>query len=339
MDAPGAFSLETVMEQDAQRASTGSGRAQAHGRSTSSTRTGSRCSGTSSATAWASTHNFMGNIDQPNFTPQSDASGKPIKDTNGNPLYNSTRPSVMEYNVRARAPRLDAGLGHVRQGRIGWIYANNAKQPDDPAKDMPATANKTRSGEVAGYRARATSTPARTRSGFCAMNDPDCTGVLADSGAGRRAPFIRCDDTDDQYSPHLPPGRPRRHAEPDHRQLDRRLRVAVPVAQLPRLPQGVGRRRRTRNEVAGYIVDQRRFLSQWAFDWSPGEIAACSTASASRRRRAAPSAVDYYSQLTYKFLVEMSKTNQMVAAFPRPSSSRPRASARTPRCTTSSTAT
>ncbi len=71
------------------------------------------------------------------------------------------------------------------------------------------------------------------------------------------------------------------------------------------------------NAVAGYIVDQRRFLSQWAFDWSPGEISTLlyRVGVTPPTAQGAVSSADYYGQLTYKFLVEMSKANQMVAAF------------------------
>ena len=70
-----------------------------------------------------------------------------------------------------------------------------------------------------------------------------------------------------------------------------------------------------RTDVAGFVVDNRRFLSQWAFDWSPGELATTLYRIGIKPPPSAPSAADYYSQLTQKFLVEMSKANEMVGAF------------------------
>ena len=69
------------------------------------------------------------------------------------------------------------------------------------------------------------------------------------------------------------------------------------------------------NQVGGFVMDLRRFLSQWIFDWDPANLATTLHRIGIVPPPGAGSEINYYRQLTQKFLTEMSKTNQMVAAF------------------------
>jgi hypothetical protein len=69
--------------------------------------------------------------------------------------------------------------------------------------------------------------------------------------------------------------------------------------------------------VENTITELRRFLTQWYYDWSPGDL----TTTLHRIGVTQPisagavSANDYYTQLTNKFLTEMAAANEMMAAF------------------------
>jgi hypothetical protein len=251
-------------------------------------------------------HNFMGNIDQPNFITQRDPTGKALTDANGNTLYTMYSNSVMEYSTEPARLAWTQGWGSYDKGAIAWIYANNSKQPDDPAKDTAAAAAKSLSGEVGGAAA-GQEYPYKDPLGFCAANDPDCT-------AGNERQFLRCDETHLTYSPMC-------------RQGDLGVTPSQIMANLIDDYEWQYQWRNFRdyrkvwdessyaNQVAGYIVDMQRFLAQWIFDWNPGEIATLLYRIGVTPPANAPSAVDYYGQLTHKFLYEMTMANQMIAAF------------------------
>ncbi len=306
MDVPGAFSLETVMEQDSQQCIGGMWETQDHWVQHIIDTYWQQVFWHEFGHAMGLEHNFMANIDMPNFTTQRDASGKALTDANGNTLYNMYSSSVMEYNAAPARLAWTQGWGNYDKGAIAWIYANNGRKTDDPAKDAMATAAKSISGEIAGAAA-GQEYPYADPLGFCAANDSDCT-------AGAERLFLRCDESHLKYSPMC-------------RQGDLGVTPSQIVANSIDNYEWQYQWRNFRdyrkvwdassyaNEVAGYIVDQRRFLSQWAFDWSPGELATTLYRIGITPPANAPSAVDYYGQLTQKFHVEMSKANQMVSAF------------------------
>jgi hypothetical protein len=304
MDAPGAFSLETVMEQDSQQClPSGMWETQDQWVQHIIDTYWQQVFWHEFGHAMGLEHNFMANIDQPNFTTQRDANGKPMVDANGSTLYNMYSSSVMEYSAEPARLAWTQGWGSYDKGAIAWIYANSGKQADDPSKD--AQVDKL-TGELAGAMP-GQEYPYADPYGFCQANEPDCT-------AGQERHFLRCDETHLKYSPMC-------------RQGDLGVTPSQIIANSINDYEWQYQWRNFRdyrkvwdeasyaNQVAGYIMDQKRFLSQWAFDWSPGEIATLLYRIGITPPMGAPSAVDYYSQLTHKFLVEMSKTNQMVAAF------------------------
>ncbi|MGH7295655.1 MAG: hypothetical protein ACRELB_12005, partial [Polyangiaceae bacterium] len=306
MDVPGAFSLETVMEQDAQQCVNGKWETQDEWVQHIIDTYWQQVFWHEFGHGMGLEHNFMGNIDQPNFVTQRDASGKVLTDNNGNPLYNMYSNSVMEYSSEPARLAWTQGWGTYDKGAIAWIYANNGKQPDDPAKDAAAAAAKSLSGEVAGAAA-GQEYPYKDPLGFCAANDPDCT-------AGAERAFLRCDETHLTYSPLCRTG-------------DLGVTPSQIMANLIDDYEWQYQWRNFRdyrkvwdesgyaNGVAYYLLDMQRFLSQWIFDWSPGEIATLLYRVGITPPANAPSAVDYYAQLTHKFLIEMTKANDMVASF------------------------
>jgi hypothetical protein len=319
LDAPGAFSFETVAEQDAQACVGGQWQTQAQWIQSIIDAYWQQVFWHEFGHSMGLSHQFMGNIDVANFTPQLDAGGKPVMDANGNALYEQYSSSVMEYNATPARLAWHQDWGSYDKGAIGWMYANNGKQPDDTKKDAAAAATLSRSGELAGAAA-GQEYPYKDPLGFCNIGtDKTCpTPALTNApqtGLVERA-FIRCDDTMTKYTPLCQQG--------DLGTTPSQI-MANSIDQYEwqyqwrnfRDYRKVWDESAYANEVAGFVVDMRRFLSQWAFDWSPAEISTLlyRVGVTPPVKAGGVSAVDYYNQLTYKFLVEMDKANEMIAAF------------------------
>ncbi len=193
LDPPGAFSIETVMEQDSQRCINGTWESQDSWVQHIIDTYWQQVFWHEFGHGMGLEHNFMGSIDQPNFTTQRDANGTAITDASGTPLYNMYTSSVMEYNAAPARLAWTQDWGTYDKGAIAWIYANNGKQPDDPTKDAAATAAFANSLEVAGA-APGQEYPYADPLGFCAAGDPDCT-------AGQERRYLRCDENHLRYSP------------------------------------------------------------------------------------------------------------------------------------------
>ena len=252
-------------------------------------------------------HNFMGNVDQPNFTPRVDANGKPLTDPFGNTMYNMYTSSVMEYNATPADVVFNQDWGTYDKGAMAFIYANDARQADDPAKDMAALANKSRSGLVPGANHGVDSYPFKDPLGWCQTGDVGCT-------PGNERQFLRCDATHLTYTPLC-------------RWEDLGTTPSTIIANSFDMYEWQYQWRNFRDyrkvwdessyasAVSGFVLDNNRFLSQWLFDWSPGNIATVLYRIGVTPPATAVSAVDYYNQLTNKFRNEMSKAGQMVSAF------------------------
>jgi hypothetical protein len=304
-DALGAFSFETVMQHDARRCVNGSyetaqqweqGLIDAYWQQTFWHEFGH---------AMGLEHNFMGSMDQPNFTPLTDPTGKNVlKDANGNTEYALYSSSIMDYFANPADGFWTQGWGKYDAAAIAWIYANNGSHAGtDKAKDQLILAKKPLSGQAdATY-------PYADPLGFCGAGDPVCT-------EGNERVFLRCDEHHLKYSPMC-------------RQFDLGVTPSQIIAnaiddyewQFPwrnfRSYHKVWDLTNYASSVENTIVELRRFLSQWYYDWSPGDlttvlhrIGVVQPVSAG-----AVSANDYYTQLTNKFLTEMSAANEMMAAF------------------------
>jgi hypothetical protein len=308
MDTPDTFSLETVMEQDGQRCVNGSWESQDSWVQHIIDTYWQQVFWHEFGHSMGLEHNFMGNIDSQNFTVARDSNGNPQTDANGSPLYEMYSSSIMEYSAAPARLAWTQGWGNYDKGAIAWIYANNARQPDNTMKDATALSNKNTSGEVIGT-SRGGEYPFKDPLGFCYAGDKDCT-------MGTERAFLRCDETHLTYSPMC-------------RQGDLGVTPSQIVANNIDNYEWQFQWRNFRDYrkvwdestyatgVAGFITDNRRFLSQWAFDWSPGELSTTlyRIGVTPPTSLGAVSNIDYYNQLTYKFLVEMSKTASMVGAY------------------------
>ena len=255
-------------------------------------------------------HNFMGNIDQPNFTTQRDANGKPLTDANGNTLYHDVL--VVGHGVQRRARRASpgrrAGAPTTRAPSPGSTRTT-ASSRTTPTKD--ATARREARAPASRRRRPGPGVPVQGPARLLrSRNDPGLhapgSRARSSSAATRRTSRTRRSAARATSASRRARSSPTTIDDYEWQYQWRNFRDYRKVWDESAYA----------NAVAGFIVDTRRFLSQWAFDWSPGEIATHALPhrhhAAGRTRR---SAVDYYAQLTNKFLVEMSTANQMVAAF------------------------
>jgi len=335
-DVPDTFSLETVMEQDSRQCVCADG----------TTNCGDGASGVWETkdqwvqhiidTYWQQViwhefghsmgleHNFMGSLDQPNFTAQRDKNGNVLCDNGtsmngtcptGHTLYNMYASSIMEYASSPARLAWTQGWGYYDKGAITWIYANNGINTKSASAGKPPPVGSRSSQVDQTY-------PYKDPNGFCTSGSNDCSAATPAIGDGtyeRR--FLRCDETHLKYSPMC-------------RQGDTGVTPSEIIAnEIDNYEwQYTWRNFRNYNKVwnvsdyansvAATITDMRRFLSQWYFDWDPGNIAdtlhrigivppSNSDGSAGN----GTSSADYYNVVTQAFFTEMSKTNSMVAAF------------------------
>jgi hypothetical protein len=336
-DVPDSFSLETVMEQDSRQCVCSDGTTNCGiGSADGTWETRDQWVQHIIDTYWQQVlwhefghsmgleHNFMGSIDQPNFTAQRDKNGNVLCDdgstgskttcTTGHTLYDMYSSSVMEYSSNPARLAWTQGWGYYDAAAITWIYANNG------VNTKSASAGKTAPvGNLSGQVDK--TYPYFDPNGYCTAGSPDCnTSVQANTtdGAYERR-FLRCDETHLKYSPLC-------------RQGDTGVTPSEIIAnEIDTYEwQYIWRNFRNYNKVwdvsnyannvAGTIVDMRRFLSQWYFDWDPGNIADTLhrigiVPPPNSDNGSGVSSMDYYNVVTQAFFTEMSKTNSMVAAF------------------------
>ena len=213
-------------------------------------------------------HNFMGNVDQLNFTPRFAADGKtPLEDRNGNPLYAMYSSSIMEYNATPARLVWTQGWGAYDKGAIAWIYANNGKQPDDPTKDAAVT-----TASLAPVRSRARHPGRSIRIRIPRLlsrgTDPRARTTRPPQAASSSAPSCGATRFTSSTRPSAARvtwgSRPARssptRSTPTSGSTSGATSATTARSGMPR-PMPTAPRR--------FIVDMRRFLSQWAFDWSP----------------------------------------------------------------------
>ncbi len=241
-------------------------------------------------------HNFMGSIDKPNFPVRKDGNGNPLTDTNGNPEYSLYTNSVMEYTARFGDIFDILQWGAYDQGALGWAYTNNTGTNNNGPKpvDPEATAAKSITGQLDAQ------TP---------WNDP--LGFQADGKT--EIMFMSCHDV------HL-------HYTPLCRQFDMGTTPSEIMANQIETYDWMWNFTNFRvyrkfwddsnyaDQPANLMMDMRRFLLLWAFDWNSGEL----TDTLRRIGYPTPAGVpvlQYYSQLENKFNLELSTANQLMATF------------------------
>ena len=204
------------------------------GRATSSTAYWPQVSGTSSATASASSTTSWA----PSTSPTSPATRRRQgADRRDGTRSASTASSVMEYNAPARRAHLDAGLGHVRQRRyrLDLREQRPAARRPHARTSLPASSPSARQACSATY-------PYKDPLGFCADGD---LATRSQRTATGRSSASSCAATSTTSSTRRSAASATSASRPSEiiANDDRRLRVAVPVAQLPQLPQDLGRLR------------------------------------------------------------------------------------------------
>jgi hypothetical protein len=234
-------------------------------------------------------HNFMGSIDQPNFPVKTDSSGNPVTDANGNPEYTLYTNSVMEYTARFGDIFDVLQWGPYDQGAIAWTYSNDAPKPVDPS--LPAA--KSISGQTS------PTTP---------WNDP-----MGFDSSGQETLFMSCHDNHVAYTPLC-------------RRFDMGARPSEIIANQIETYDWMWNFNNFRvyrkfwdeshyaDGPATLMVDLRRFLLLWAYDWNSGEITDTLRRIGYQTPKNIP-ALQYFTQLENKFNLELSTANQLMATF------------------------
>jgi hypothetical protein len=239
-------------------------------------------------------HNFMGSIDKNNFPIQTAADGTPLTDQFGNTKYALYSSSVMEYGIPLGDDFVVPGWGPYDKGAIGFLYANDAKDPNGQMGDS-----------ISGQSGTGVQTPP--------WKDP--YGFTTDSnGNTTETQFLSCYEIHEKYTPFC--------RTYDFGTTPSEI-IANQIEQYETSYQFRNFRQYRKfwddsqyaNVPAGLIGDIRRFLSPWAFDWSTGELA--DTLQRIGIKNPDPNSTNayYFDQLGNKFENEMANGNAVVAAF------------------------
>jgi hypothetical protein len=221
-------------------------------------------------------HNFMASVDKRNFPTYKDGAGRT--------KYALFASSVMEYNAAPDRVFWKAGWAPYDQGAIAWIYGNTA--PNGQA---------------------GTSVSGQT-SPSAPWNDP------LGWGGGKEKQFLFCDEHHLAYTPFCRQG--------DMGTTPSEI-IANQIVSYEwqynwrnfRVYRKFWDNSRYADSPANVLIDMRRFLSAWVFDWSSGELTDTFRRIGVKNPDKNGSDQLYYDQLTNKFNAEMSAANQLVAAF------------------------
>jgi hypothetical protein len=235
-------------------------------------------------------HNFMGSVDRPNYPVKTDAMGNTLKDANGNPLYSLYTSSVMEYTARIADIFDVLEWGAYDKGALAWGYTNNAPKPMDP--NAPAATSI--SGQLdathpwndpLGFQ-----TDHATEIQFmrCTDQNVKLTPLCRTFDAGATPSEIIANDIDNyEWSYNFANYRVYRKFWDNSHYADR---------------------------PASFVMDTRRFMLLWQYDWNSGNIADTLRRIGFQIPRNVP-ALQYYQQLENKFNNELSSAGQLAASF------------------------
>ena len=238
-------------------------------------------------------HNFMGSIDKNNWPKKTDAQGNPAKDAQGNPIYTLYTSSQMEYNVRGADMMNTLQWGAYDKGALGWIYSNK--------------------GSIPRTTARGDSISGQSKTGDATFKAP-WADPLGFDAKGEEIQFLYC------HHEHIP-------YTPLCRTFDAGSTPSEIVANALdqyewdfnftnyRVYRKFWNNAGYANRPANLIVDMRRFLSLWLFDWSGSELADTFRRIGIKNPDVNGSDLEYFGQLTDKFNKELSYANKMAAAF------------------------
>jgi hypothetical protein len=225
-------------------------------------------------------HNFMGNIDRPNFP----------KNAKGEYTYYTS--SIMEYTSAPSRVMDFMGWAPYDRGAISWIYANSGST--DATKKGDSVSGQSKTGDKT-FKAPWTDPKGFDKDGneiqFLACSHQHLTYT----------PLCRMGDAGTTPSEIMANGIDAYEWQYQWRNY-RKYRKFWDNAYYA-------------NSPASQVIEMRRFLSLWAFDWGSGGLYD------TFRRLGLPvpegvySNVQYYTQLTDKFNKEASTAGQMMGAF------------------------
>ncbi len=244
-------------------------------------------------------HNWMGSVDRPNFPHYKDGSGRDHLGGYSSSLmdYNATPDRVFWKNDSAKF-----GWYPYDKAAIAFIYAN-AQAPGFTAPAACAPAN------VCTFSGQAKTGEAS----FKRYSDP--YGSSADGKAERT--YLYCNDVHTKYTPFCrefdfgtTPSEIMASAIDNYewQYKWRNFRLYRKFKDYSNYATD------GRQSPARVITDMRRFISQWLYDWSGGELQDTLRRVGVEAPKGVP-AQNYFSQLTDKFNRDISMANQMAGAF------------------------
>ncbi len=226
-------------------------------------------------------HNFMASIDKPNF-PQ-------YKDGQGRSHYGLYASSVMEYNAAPDRVFWKAGWAPYDQGAISWIYANDARGPGQGDSISGQSSSKDAAFVSPWKDPHGFNGKQEIQYLFCTHQHIPYTPLCRQGDSGTTPSEIIANQIDAyewQYT--------WRNFRKYRKLWDNSQYAAAP---------------------ANTIIDMRRFVSLWIFDWNSGELADSLRRIGIKNPNPNGSDLQYYTQLSNKFNAEASAANQMVGAF------------------------
>ncbi len=277
MDGPDAFSYEVVMDRDARHCINGHWETQTEWVNNLVSTYWSQVAWHEFGHSLGLTHNWMASVDGNNFPTWTDGAGRSHAS-----LYAS---SVMEYNSQPDRVFWHPGWGPYDRAAIGWIYGNNTKNG-----------------------ASGTSSVSGQTSPTAPWND-----TLGFDGQTEHQ-YLFCDETHTAYTPLCRAG--------DLGTTPSEI-IANDIENYEWQYQWRNFRAYRRfwddsqyaNEPSAFITDMRRFISEWEYDWSSGELADTLRRVGVTNPDPNGSMQQYYDQLTNKFTADISAANQLVAAY------------------------
>jgi hypothetical protein len=298
LDSPEAFSFETVVARDARHCINGKWETKDEWVSHLIDTYWSQVMWHEFGHALGLEHNFMASIDEPNYPH--------YKDGIGNDHYALYASSVMEYNAAPDRVFWNPGWAPYDQAAISWIYANDKPTPTacDPANPKCPAGSSCNGEKVC---------QGDGISGQISAQLPwkDPHGFKADKTENQ---LLYCNEYHLKYTPFCRQGDlGRTPSEIVANEIDsyewqyhwRNFRSYRKIWDNSAYADGPAR----------MIVDLRRFLSLWIYDWSTAEIADTLRRIGIKNPDPNGSDLEYFTQLTNKFNAEISMANQMTAAF------------------------